>query len=137
MFRLVADTGMLIGTSIAASGLAGCGTGAPLPPPQADAAASERDKQAFVEAMKPRRAGKPVIAVLALNEGTETTDLLLPHAVLQRAGIAEVHAVAPRRGKVALYPALQVEVRAGFRWFRPDVSRGRRLRDRAGDGRRR
>jgi transcriptional regulator GlxA family with amidase domain len=52
----------------------------------------------------------PVVVVLARNEGTEVTDFLLPHAVLQRAGVARVHAVAPRRGAVRLYPALQVEV---------------------------
>jgi len=77
----------------------------------------ERQAQAFVEALKPRRPGRPVIAVLALNEGTEITDFLLPHAVLQRAGVADVQAVAPRRGPVTLYPALQVEVAqdlAGF-----------------------
>jgi putative intracellular protease/amidase len=60
--------------------------------------------------LKLRRPGKPVIAVLALNEGTETTDFLLPHAVLQRASIANVQAVATHRGRVVLYPALQVEV---------------------------
>lgn len=119
MYRLMSRhlVPMLIGTIIATSGLVGCGTGTPLPPPQADAAASERDRQVFVDAMKPRRAGKPVIAVLALNEATETTDFLVSHAVLQRSGIAEVHAVAPRRGKVELYPSLQVEVAedlAGF-----------------------
>ena len=38
------------------------------------------------------------------------TDFLLPHAVLQRAGVADVQPVAPRRGRVLLYPALQVEV---------------------------
>jgi hypothetical protein len=41
----------------------------------------------FVEALRPRRAGKPVVAVLALNRGTETNDLLLPHALLQRSGV--------------------------------------------------
>jgi len=97
--------------------LAGCGPGIALPPAPTDAAASEREQQAFVEALKPRREGKPVIVVLALNEGTETTDLLLPHAVLQRAGVAEVQVVAPRRGPVSLYPALRVEAEqdlAGF-----------------------
>jgi transcriptional regulator GlxA family with amidase domain len=78
---------------------------------------AERQAQAFVEAMKPRRAGPSVIAVLALNEGTETTDFLLPHAVLQRAGVAQVHAVAPRRGTVRLYPALQVEVNEDLATF--------------------
>ena len=108
---------VLVGTSIAALGLAGCGSSAPLPPPQDDAAVIAREKQAFVEAMKPRRAGRPVIAVLALNEGTEMTDLLLPHAVLKRSGVADVQVVAPRSGRVLLYPALQVEGAQDFAGF--------------------
>jgi putative intracellular protease/amidase len=107
----------LIGASIAAFALAGCGSGAPLPPAQADAAAREREKEAFVEALKPRRAGQPVVAVLALNEGTEMTDLLLPNAVLQRAGVADVRIVAPRSGRVNLYPALQVDGAQDFASF--------------------
>lgn len=99
----------LIGLGIAVMGLTGCGADVPLPPAPRDSSLSEREQQAFVEAMKPRRPGRPVIAVLALNEGTETTDLLLSHAVLQRAGVADVQVVAPRLGRVALYPALQVE----------------------------
>lgn len=63
----------------------------------------------FNQAMAPRQK-TPVVAVLALNEGTETTDFLVPHAVLQRAGIATVEAVAPRSGRVTLMPALEVEV---------------------------
>jgi hypothetical protein len=108
---------MLIGTSIVALGLSACGAGVPLPPERVNATTTDRQKQAFVEALKPRNQGRPVIAVLALNEGTETTDFLLTHAVLQRADLADVQAVAPRRGRVLLYPALQVEVArdlAGF-----------------------
>ncbi len=107
----------LVGASMAVLGLAACSANAPLPPAPADTALARQQAQAFVEAMKPRRAGPPVVAVLALNEGTETTDFLLPHAVLQRAGVAQVEAVAPRRGRVQLMPALQVEVKqdlAGF-----------------------
>ena len=88
----------------------GCGAGVPRPPAQADATVAERRAQAFVEALKPRRAERPVIAIVALNEGTEMTDFLLPHAVLQRSGVADVQPVAPRRGRVLLYPALQAEV---------------------------
>jgi len=87
----------------------------PLPP--VDAAGNERQAQAFVEALKPRRPGRPLIVVLARNEATETTDFLLPHAVLQRAGVADVLAVAPRRGRVSLYPALEVEVAQDFAGF--------------------
>jgi putative intracellular protease/amidase len=96
--------------------LAGCGVDRQAPG-LVDDAARQRQAQEFVDALKPRRAGRPVVAVLALNEGTETTDFLLPHAVLQRSGLAEVHAVAPRRGRVRLYPAFEVEVAqdlAGF-----------------------
>ena len=106
MFRWVRA---LMGSSIAVLALTVCEAATPLPPAPADAAASERDQQAFVEALKPRRAGRPVVAVLALNEGTEMTDLLLPHAVLRRADVADVQVVAPRGGRVALYPALQIE----------------------------
>jgi putative intracellular protease/amidase len=94
---------------IALFALAGCGSDVP-PAPPTDAAVTEEQAAAFVEAIKPRRAGRPVIAVVARNEGTETTDFLLTHAVLQRADIADVHAVAPRSGPVSLYPALQVQV---------------------------
>jgi putative intracellular protease/amidase len=66
--------------------------------------------QAFIDGLKPRRAGTPVVAVLALNEGTETTDFLVSHGLLQRAAVADVRAVAPRRGMVSLYPALQIEI---------------------------
>ncbi|AEG94059.1 Conserved hypothetical protein [Ramlibacter tataouinensis TTB310] len=90
--------------------LSGCDGGVRVPADLPDATAVARQGQAFLEAMKPRRPGKPVIAVLAYNESTETTDFLLSHAVLQRSGVAQVEAVAPRKGPVALYPALQIEV---------------------------
>lgn len=94
----------------AAFALTGCGSDVSIPPAQTDIATSERQAQAFIEAMKPRRPGRPTIVILAVNEGTEMTDFLLPHAVLQRADVADVQAVAPSRGRVRLYPALEVEV---------------------------
>lgn len=106
--------------TVAIFALAGCGSDVP-PAPPIDAATAERQAQAqaqeFIEAIKPRRAEMPVIAVVARNEGTEITDFLLTHAVLQRADIAEVMAVAPHSGRVSLYPALQVEVTQDFASF--------------------
>jgi len=70
-----------------------------------------------ITAAMPRGPGRPLVAVLARNEGTETTDFLLTHAILQRSGVADVVAVAPRRGVVRLYPVFQVSVEedlAGF-----------------------
>jgi transcriptional regulator GlxA family with amidase domain len=112
----------LIGASIAAFGFAGHGAQTAPPPPPDVTASAEARKQAFVEALKPQRAGRPVIAIVALNEGTEMTDLLLPHAVLKRANVADVQVVAPHRGLVQLYPALQVEASqdlAGFDQIHP------------------
>jgi putative intracellular protease/amidase len=96
-----------------------CGCKPSLPAAPRSATAEERTQQAhsFIDAMKPRRSGKPLVAVVASNSGTETTDFLLTHAVLQRAGVADVQAVAPQIGRVALYPALQAYVAqdlAGF-----------------------
>ncbi len=107
----------VLGASIAALLLAACEGRAPPPPAPDDIALAERQKQAFVDALKPTRAGRPVVVVLALNQGTEMTDLLLPHAVLKRAGVADVRIVAPRPGRVALYPALQIEGAQDFAGF--------------------
>ncbi|MDT3680352.1 MAG: DJ-1/PfpI family protein [Burkholderiaceae bacterium] len=107
----------LIAASIASLWIAGCGTDVPLPPTQSEMATSEQHNQVFVDALKPRHSGKPVIAVLASNEGTEMTDLLLPHAVLVRTGVADVRVVAPRSGRVTLYPALQIDGGQDFASF--------------------
>lgn len=107
--RVAIAPGKWILPAVAVFALGGCGADVP-PAPPVDTAVAQRQAQAFIEAIKPRRAGRPVIAIVALNEGTEITDFLLTHAVLQRADIAEVQAVAPRAGRVSLYPALQVEV---------------------------
>lgn len=95
--------------ALVALSFAGCGTEVP-PSPPTNVTEAARQSQSFIEAIKPRREGRPVIAIVARNDGTEITDFLLTHAVLQRADIAEVHAVAPRSGRVSLYPALHVEV---------------------------
>lgn len=100
------------------SALPGCSTaGPPTPPTPADVAGAEQHRQAFVDAMRPRRTGRPVVVVLALNDATETTDLLLPHAVLERANVADVVVVAPRAGDVRLYPALRVRAEMDFATF--------------------
>jgi putative intracellular protease/amidase len=117
-------TRAFIGTIIATLTLLGCAGDAPPPAATADAATSEQQAQAFVEALKPRRSGRPVIVMLARNEATETTDFLLPHALLQRADIADVHTVAPRIGPVTLYPTLQVEVAQDLAGFDKNYPKG-------------
>lgn len=89
--------------------VAGCGSGVPAPAPHSEPPLIEEQARIFMEALKPRREGRPVIAVLALNDATETTDFLLTHGVLQRSGVADVKAVAPQAGRVSLYPALEID----------------------------
>ena len=86
--------------------------------------APANQQQAFVDAMRPQRPGRPVVAMLALNDSTETTDLLLPHAVLERADVAQVIVVAPSAAAVRLYPTLQVQAEMDFAGFERTFANG-------------
>lgn len=59
-------------------------------------------------ALKPPKRARPVIAVIGANDGTETTDYLVPYGVLKRSGVAEVFALSTKSGPVTLMPALTV-----------------------------
>jgi transcriptional regulator GlxA family with amidase domain len=62
-----------------------------------------------IEAMRPPKRARPVVAVVAHNDGTETTDFIVPYGVLAGSGAAEVIAVAPEDRAIRLTPALAVE----------------------------
>src|SRR6185436_15075779 len=67
---------------------------------------------------------KPVIAVIADNQGTEVTDFLVPFAVIADSNLAEVHAVALHEGPVMLHPSMASvdlpETTASFPALYPD-----------------
>lgn len=75
---------------------------APEPIPEAETAA-------IIEALHPPMRTRPVVAVIGINDATETTDYLMPTGILRRADVADVYLVATQAGPVQLYPALQVE----------------------------
>ncbi len=54
--------------------------------------------------MRPPKRDRPVIAIFALNQATDVTDLLAPFNVLTRAGVAEVVIVAETEAPVPLHP---------------------------------
>ena len=81
------------------------GPGDPPPVPEAEQAGT-------IAALAPAGKGRPVVAVLALNEGTETTDFLVPYGVLVASGRAEVVAVSTHEGPVTLMPALTIRAQA-------------------------
>src|SRR6185295_8595082 len=53
---------------------------------------------------------RPVVAVVAYNGGTETTDFLVPYDVMATSDAVELHAVSTGTGPVALHPALAIEL---------------------------
>ncbi|MCC6984675.1 MAG: DJ-1/PfpI family protein [Bauldia sp.] len=86
--------------------------GAPAIPPVEAA-----EQAAIVEAMRPPKRERPVIAIVTRNEGTEVTDFLVSYGVLKRADVADVVVVAERAETVRLYPGLAVEPDLSFAAF--------------------
>jgi len=84
------------------------GTAPPIP---------EDEVVATLAALQPPKRQRPVIAVIGVNEGTETTDYLMSYGILRRADIADVTAVAPKAGPIEFYPALRVEAQASVAEF--------------------
>jgi len=76
-------------------------TAAALPVPQ-------RELDAILASLRPKRA-RPLVAVIGINNATETTDYLMPTGILRRANVADVMMLATGPGRVQLYPALAVE----------------------------
>jgi transcriptional regulator GlxA family with amidase domain len=68
-----------------------------------------REAKQIIDGLKPPKRQRPVIAVVGINDATETTDYLMPVGILRRADVAEVMAVATHPGAVRLDPALTVE----------------------------
>ena len=78
-------------------------------------AQSERD--ATVAALKPPKRQRPLVAIIGINDATETTDYLLPYGVLRRADVADVVTLATKPGPVRLFPVLKVEPQATITEF--------------------
>jgi putative intracellular protease/amidase len=74
----------------------------------ADTAITAEEHARTIKAMKPPKRARPVIAVVAENDGTETTDFIVPYAVLAASGSAEVFAVAPDNRPIKMLPALTI-----------------------------
>lgn len=64
---------------------------------------------AALAGLRPVKRARPLIAIIGINDATETTDYLMPYGILRRADIADVMTVATGPGPVSLYPALKVE----------------------------
>ena len=80
----------------------------PMPVMAQAQAVSETERQAMLTALQPPKRARPLVAVVGLNEATETTDYLLTAGTLRRADVADVFLLATGPGPVQLYPALAV-----------------------------
>lgn len=67
--------------------------------------------------------GRPVVAIVGDNRGTELTDFVIPYGILARANVAELVTVSTKPGVMKMRPALQLQpdtTLAGFDARYPD-----------------
>jgi len=77
----------------------------------------QAEADAMLAALKPPKRARPLVAVVGLDDATETTDYLMPAGILRRADVAEVVTLSAGPGPVKLYPALTVEADATLAAF--------------------
>ena len=69
----------------------------------------KEEADALRAALRHQGDDRPVVAVIGINDATETNDYLTTTGILRRADVADVVMVATGPGPVRLYPALRVE----------------------------
>jgi len=69
---------------------------------------AQAETKELLAALRPPKRGRPVVAIIGINQSTETTDYLMPYGILRRADVADVFLIATQAGPVTLYPALSV-----------------------------
>ncbi|HJR72875.1 MAG TPA: DJ-1/PfpI family protein [Luteimonas sp.] len=85
----------------------------------------EAERARAIQALRPKSAARPVIAILAQNAGTEIADLLNPYGVLRQADVADVVVVAEHKAPLRLYPGdLRAMPDASFDEFAHRYPRG-------------
>jgi putative intracellular protease/amidase len=72
---------------------------------------AKEERDATIAALQPKRQ-RPLVAIIGINDSTETTDYLMPYGILRRADVADVVALATKPGPMTLFPVLTVEPQA-------------------------
>lgn len=80
-------------------------------------AISREEAETTLAALKPPKRKRPLIAIVGINDMSETTDYLMPYGILARADVADVLTLATQPGPVMLYPALKVQPHATIAEF--------------------
>jgi len=89
----------------------------PAPSVKTPPAIAQDERDATIAALKPPKRQRPLIAIIGINDATETTDYLMPYGILTRADVADVVALATRPGPMTLFPTLKVEPQATIAEF--------------------
>src|SRR3954471_15281332 len=89
----------------------------PAPSVAAPPAIAQDELDATIAALKPPKRQRPLIAIIGINDATETTDYLMPYGILRRADVADVMTLATAPGPVTLFPTLKVEPQATIAEF--------------------
>ena len=76
-------------------------------PASAPAIAAE-EAAATLAALKPPKRQRPLVAIVGLNDATETTDYLMPFGILRRADVADVMTLATQLGPVQLLSLIHI-----------------------------
>ncbi len=115
------------GVALVVLSLAGFG-GWMLSLPAASAASAppvpREEADAMLASLRPAGRARPLVAVIGINDATETTDYLMPTGILRRADVADVALLATGPGPVRLYPALAVEPDATIAAFDAEHPQG-------------
>jgi putative intracellular protease/amidase len=106
--RLVLWSGLGVAALLATIGTAWVLSLPPSPDVGAAPPIAKEEADAMLAALKPPKRQRPLIAIVGINDATETTDYLMPYGILQRADVADVVALATKPGPVTLYPAFKV-----------------------------
>src|SRR5690242_17369156 len=72
-----------------------------LPPAPSHAAAppiAKQEAEVTIAALKPPKRKRPLIAIIGINDATETTDYLMPYGILRRADVADVVMLSTKPG---------------------------------------
>jgi putative intracellular protease/amidase len=78
---------------------------------------AQDERDAAIAALKPPKRQRPLIAIIGINNATETTDYLMPYGILKRADVADVVTLATQPGPMTLFPTLKVEPQATIAAF--------------------
>ena len=135
--RLVWRSGLGVAALLATIGVAWILSLPPAPATGVVPPIAQEEADATIAALKPPKRPRPLIAIIGVNDATETTDYLMPYGILRRADVAEVVALATEPGPVTLYPALKVEPQATVADFDARHHGRRRLCHRPGHAPRR